>query len=85
MEQDDREGLIRGRVRGRLGLFTSSVTIRISLDPDAQTRVDALSASRTGRMGANARRIHRFFRALDASMSEGVRRRRGSERQTTSA
>lgn len=86
LEYDDREGIIRGTARGRLRRSTSSVTIRISLDVDAQTRVDGLSASRVGRMdlGANTRRLHRFFRALDAALKEGSRRRAGA-RQASGA
>ena len=86
-EFDDREGIIRGTARGRLGRFTSTVTIRISLDVDAQTRVDAMSASRVGRMdlGANTRRLHRFFAALDAAMTEAGSRRRGPVRQASGA
>ena len=77
LEDDDREGIIRGLAHGRLARFTSAVTIRISLDRDAQTRVDALSASRVGRMdlGVNTRRLHRFFRSLDQAMVEARGRR----------
>jgi hypothetical protein len=41
--------------------------VSISLDEFGQTRVDAVSASRTvrGDLGTNARRIRKFFRALD--------------------
>ena len=71
--------------RGLLGRVVSSITVRISLDFDAQTRVDALAASRVGRMdlGVNTRRLDRFFRALDAAMVEARRRRWASERQTS--
>jgi hypothetical protein len=67
LEEDDREGLLRVEVRGHIKGLASGVTIRIILDPDAQTRVDALSALRVGRrdFGVNARRLARFFRALD--------------------
>ena len=87
LEYDDREGIIRGIARGRLGRFTSSVTIRISLDVDAQTRVDGLSASRSGRMdlGANTRRLHRFFGALDEAVKEVGSRRRAGARQASGA
>lgn len=76
-EADDQEGIIRGVARGRIERFTSTITVRISLDEDAQTRVDALAASRAGRsdLGSNARWLHRFFTALDARIEEnrGVR------------
>ena len=72
VEADDTEGIIRGIAHGRVPRFTSNVTVRILLDPDAQTRVDMLSASRLGRadFGVNARRIHRFFRALDDAIEK---------------
>lgn len=64
---DDREGIIEAEARTLVFRFVDDVTIRIRLDEDAQTRVDVRSASRKGRadLGANARRIARFFRALD--------------------
>jgi hypothetical protein len=77
LEADDREGIIRGLAHGRLERFTSAVTVRITLDFNAQTRVDALSASRTGRsdLGVNGRRLHRFFSSLDHALAE-IRARR---------
>lgn len=70
VESDDQEGIIRGVAHGRLERSTSNLTVRIVLDANAQTRVDALSASRVARadLGLNARRLHRFFRALDAAL-----------------
>ncbi|HKJ93885.1 MAG TPA: DUF1499 domain-containing protein [Longimicrobiales bacterium] len=75
LDEDDREGILRAQVRGRIGRLASGVTIRISLDVDAQTRVDALSASRVGRVdfGVNARRLGRFFQHLDRRL-EAMRR-----------
>lgn len=72
LEEDDQEGIIRGMARGRFERFTSAITVRITLDVDAQTRVDALSAARVGRadLGINARRLHRYFTALDARLEE---------------
>lgn len=72
LEADDQEGILRGVARGRVERFTSAITIRITLDADAQTRVDALSASRVGRadLGVNARRLSRYFRALDERLEE---------------
>jgi hypothetical protein len=51
----------------RMWKFVDDVWIRISLDDDAQTRVEMISASRVGRadLGTNARRIARFLHALD--------------------
>ena len=72
LEADDREGIIRGLARGRVERFTSAITVRITLDADAQTRVDALSAARVGRadLGVNSRRLHRYFAALDRRLEE---------------
>lgn len=73
LEADDQEGIIRGVAHGFvLARFTSALTVRISLDPDAQTRVDALSASRSGRydLGSNARKLRKFFRALDRVLEQ---------------
>lgn len=69
-ESDDSEGIIRGRVRGGLRRTESAITLRVTLDEDAQTRIDGLSASKVGRadLGANARRLGRFFRRLDEAI-----------------
>lgn len=77
ISEDDREGIIRAEVKGRVERLQSSVTIRIGLDPDAQTRVDALAACRTGRadLGVNARRLGRYFRELDSRLEERRTRR----------
>lgn len=77
LESDDEEGLIRGAAHGWIERLASSITVRISLDENAQTRVDAMAASRTGRadFGLNGRRLRRFFRALDRALEK----RRGQE------
>jgi len=79
LEADDQEGIIRGVARGYVDRLTSAITIRITLDMDAQTRVDGLSASRVGRadLGVNARRLHRYFTTLDRRLEE----RRGADIQ----
>ncbi len=70
LESDDEDGIIRGAVHGRIHAFDSAVTIRITLDLDAQTRVDALAAALTGGgdLGAGVRRLRRFFAALDGEL-----------------
>ncbi|MEJ2185479.1 MAG: DUF1499 domain-containing protein [Gemmatimonadota bacterium] len=75
LEEDDEEGLLRAEARGLLGHLVSGITIRIILDRNAQTRIDAMSALREGRadFGANARRLARFFRLLDRRL-EAMRR-----------
>ena len=68
---DDHEGLITAEHHSLLLRSAADVEIRIGLDQDAQTRVDATSASRRGGpdLGANARRLRRFFRALDRRLT----------------
>lgn len=89
VEEDDREGIIRGVAHSRIERFTSSVTVRVGLDFNAQTRVDGLAASRTGRydLGLNARRLDRFFTGLDARVEEARARARERDqaRETASA
>ena len=70
-EADDHEGIIRGLAHGLLERHTSAITVRITLDLNAQTRVDAMAASRVGRgdLGRNARRLELFFRSLDRALT----------------
>jgi hypothetical protein len=70
LEADDEQGLIRSAVEKRLLAPAGEVTIRITLDADAQTRVDALAIApgRWADLGAGARRLVRFFRALDRAL-----------------
>jgi len=67
---DDRQGVIVAEAKTLALRFVDDVRIRIVLDPNAQTRVDARSASRVGRLdfGTNARRIARFCRRLDRQL-----------------
>lgn len=67
MEADDREGVVKAEARTRVFGWVDDVVIRIRLDPNAQTRVDMESRSRTGRgdLGANRRRIRMYFRELE--------------------
>ena len=74
---DDEAGVIRAEAATLLRRKYDDVVIRITLDADAQTRVDARAAARQGRgdWGRNARRLKRFFRALDAAVVEQNRMR----------
>lgn len=78
---DDLAGIINAEAKNRLLRSTDDVRIRISLDPNAQTRVDARSSRRHGRadLGTNARRLTRFFKALDTRV--GADRRRAVRRR----
>jgi hypothetical protein len=73
IEADDMEGTLRAEARTPLLRFLDDVEIRVSLDRDAQTRVDMVSASRVGRgdLGKNARRIRRFLGGLDRKLGAG--------------
>jgi RecB family exonuclease len=75
---EPRRGEIHAEARTALWRFTDDVTIRVSLDGDGMTRVDAVSQSRVGGadFGVNARRIARFLHALDRRL-----RRRGGGAQ----
>ena len=74
---DDEEGVIRAEALTMVRRKCDDVVIRVSLDENAQTRVDARSAAREGRgdWGRNARRLNRFFRALDAAVVQQNRMR----------
>lgn len=67
VSSDPVTGEIVAEAHTRLWGFVDDVWIRVSLDDDAQTRVDMTSASRQGKadLGANARRIARFLHELD--------------------
>ena len=67
---NDELGEITAEARTRFLGFVDDVTVHIGLDADAQTRVDVISQSRTGKtdFGVNARRVGRFFRALDTAL-----------------
>ena len=70
---NDLDGVIRIRCETLVFKFIDDLEIRISLDENAMTRVDARSKSRKGRadMGTNARRIGRLLRRLDAKLNAG--------------
>lgn len=74
---NDRDGIIIAEASGTLPRRTDDITVSITLDKDAQTRVDMRSLSRAGKsdFGANARRIAKFFDQLDARMAELPRSR----------
>ena len=80
VSSDDQAGVIKAEATTRFGRKIDDVWIRISLDENAQTRVDARSAARQGRgdWGRNARRLNRFFRALDHAVVEARRQRLGA-------
>jgi uncharacterized protein (DUF1499 family) len=64
---DEASGLIHAEATTLVFRFVDDVRFKLKLDQDALTRVDMWSASRVGNadLGANARRIARFYRDLD--------------------
>lgn len=68
---DDTAGIIEARVQGLVPRLPAAIVIAISLDDDAQTRVDlsAEAQHRGGDIGVNARRIRRFCSALDRALA----------------
>lgn len=79
VSSDDQEGVIKAESATPVFRFVDDVVIRITLDANAQTRVDLTSRSRKGSFdfGANARRIGKFLRALDRKL--GVPRARAEQ------
>ncbi|HUF11919.1 MAG TPA: DUF1499 domain-containing protein [Longimicrobiales bacterium] len=87
VSSDDEEGVIHAESTTLMRRKIDDVSIRITLDRDAQTRVDARSAARAGRgdLGRNARRLNRFFHALDRAVVDARRRRLESRPAATPA
>lgn len=79
---NDRDGIIIAEAHTRLPPRIDDVTVSVVLDKDAQTRVDMRSITRDGGrdLGANTRRIARFFELLDQKLPEVTRRRAASAR-----
>jgi hypothetical protein len=75
LQADDYEGLIQAESTTLVFRFVDDVLIRVYLDKNAQTRVDMQSRSRKGGVdfGTNARRIRKFFRALDRRLEQQAR------------
>lgn len=69
--QDDLKGVIEIEAATPVFKFVDDMEVRIFLDQNAQTRVDARSRSRKGKadFGTNARRLRRFFKHLDREVA----------------
>lgn len=67
LHTDDLAGVLRCESKTFFLRRVDDVFVRVSLDENAQTRVDVTSRSRSERhdLGSNARRIGRFFEKLD--------------------
>jgi hypothetical protein len=70
IDSDDTEGVINAESKTFIMRYVDDVRIHITLDEDAQTRVDLFSRSRKGSadFGTNARRINRFLNSLDRKL-----------------
>lgn len=72
---DDQNGVLEGRVRGPLRLLAADFVITVTLDENAQTRVDLTVQGRRpgGDFGVNTWRVGRFCGALDRALGAGPR------------
>ena len=84
---DDDEGVIRAEAVTLVRRKCDDVVIRITLDENGQTRVDGRASAREGRgdLGRNARRLGRFFEALDAAVVQQHRMRMAKRSAPTRA
>lgn len=82
---DDQEGHIIAHVQGWFKKLNGIISITITLDEDAQTRVDAqaVTPDTTRDWGLNARRLRAFTRALDREAARENARRRGQPLRRT--
>lgn len=71
VDADDQEGVILASTKSLAGAM-HDVMVRISLDEDGQTRVDASAQARKplSDFGRSKRRLRRFFRALDRAVAK---------------
>lgn len=69
--EDDRSGVLEGRVPQRILRPAGHVRVRVFLDADAQTCVQMAAGPVSGGrdLGTSRRRILRFFDALDAELT----------------
>lgn len=67
VREDDMEGVVEVMATSWPLRLPARIVVSVTLDANAQTRVDLLAEGRHkgGDLGANARRIKRFIRALD--------------------
>lgn len=72
-EADDQEGVILASTKSLAGAF-HDVMVRITLDENGQTRVDASVQARSPltNFGRSKRRLRRFFRALDRTIARAA-------------
>lgn len=68
---DDRAGIVYVESTSRFPRRVDDVRIHVSLDPNAQTRLDVNTRPRSGRfdLGLNARRVASFLELLDRALA----------------
>jgi hypothetical protein len=73
-EADDTDGVILASSKSLAGAF-HDIMIRVTLDENGQTRVDASAQARSplSDFGRSKRRLRRFFRALDRTITRARR------------
>jgi hypothetical protein len=73
LEADEDLGFFKAEAKTPVFGFVDDVHFSISLDENAQTRVDMTSESRKGKgdLGTNARRIRKFLKLLDRRIGAG--------------
>lgn len=79
---DDQEGVIHADVHSVYKKLNGSIEVRIALDGNGQTRVDASAKTPAAftDFGVNARRLRRFFDALDREALREWQRRMSTMR-----
>jgi hypothetical protein len=73
-DADDTEGVILASSKSLAGAI-HDIMVRVTLDENAQTRVDASAQARKplSDFGRSKRRVRRFFRALDRTLARARR------------
>jgi hypothetical protein len=73
-DADDDEGVILASSASLAGAI-HDIMVRVTLDENAQTRVDASAQARKPltNFGRSRRRLRRFFRALDVALARAAR------------
>ncbi len=87
VHQDEELGIISVTCRSPLFHWVDDLTVWVTLDDNALTRVDARSRARVGRgdLGVNRRRIEALLHALDRAVGPGARLRQGRTLQRAAA
>ena len=87
LSANDQTGVICATATRRFPEAVDDVVVRISLDDDAQTRVDARAGAREGgpAVRRNTRRLVKFFNALDTAVALAATQRRSTRASDASA